>query len=463
MPALPYRPPASVLLHSWRLRDLAWTGTVGAGGRRAAAALLALLAAIAVIGIGTPVGATTASASTLAVGFSLSAGQSLTSPDGAYHLTLQTDGNLVLAGARVFWTTGTSGRGGSRLTMQPDGNLVLYTLANQPVWASYAYAAGTSGLVLASDSSLTISSGTTVVWAIRPAPDRLQPGEALWPGQAIVSAGGQYRLVLQADGNLVLYAASNAPVWWTGTSGPMLYLSAQTDGNVVLYDSHNRAVWYSGTAGRLASALVVGDSAQATLLAVDAKTALWRSPTSGDVLWRGQTLQPGAVLRTPTGWWLTMQTDGNLVRYSATNVAQFATLTFIPGSVAVMQTDGNLVVRAPSGTPVWSTGTSGTTATYLRISGGAGLSFLGDGGRPPVWIEGPPDWAALAACESGGNPHAVNPAGYYGLYQFDVSTWVSNGGIGNPGDASVAEQTRIASILYLARGRAPWPYCGRFL
>ena len=29
-----------------------------------------------------------------------------------------------------------------------------------------------------------------------------------------------------------------------------------------------------------------------------------------------------------------------------------------------------------------------------------------------------PNWAGLAACESGGNPNAVNPAGFYGLYQF---------------------------------------------
>ena len=31
------------------------------------------------------------------------------------------------------------------------------------------------------------------------------------------------------------------------------------------------------------------------------------------------------------------------------------------------------------------------------------------------------NWAALARCESGGNPNAVNPAGYYGLYQFSIS------------------------------------------
>lgn len=65
-------------------------------------------------------------------------------------------------------------------------------------------------------------------------------------------------------------------------------------------------------------------------------------------------------------------------------------------------------------------------------------------------------WAALAQCESGGNPRAVNPAGYYGLYQFDLQTWASVGGSGNPIDASAAEQTARAQILYSQRGWAPW-------
>ncbi len=73
------------------------------------------------------------------------------------------------------------------------------------------------------------------------------------------------------------------------------------------------------------------------------------------------------------------------------------------------------------------------------------------------------DWAALAGCESGGNPNAVNPAGYYGLYQFDTGTWHSVGGSGLPTSASAAEQTYRAKLLYQQRGRSPWPTCGRLL
>jgi len=73
------------------------------------------------------------------------------------------------------------------------------------------------------------------------------------------------------------------------------------------------------------------------------------------------------------------------------------------------------------------------------------------------------NWAALAKCESGGNPRATNPAGYYGLYQFSLSTWRAVGGSGNPRDASSAEQTKRAKILYNRAGAGQWPVCGRKL
>jgi len=72
------------------------------------------------------------------------------------------------------------------------------------------------------------------------------------------------------------------------------------------------------------------------------------------------------------------------------------------------------------------------------------------------------NWAALAKCESGGNPRAVNAAGYYGLYQFSLSTWRSVGGSGNPVDASPDEQTYRAQLLYQRSGASQWG-CGRHL
>ena len=69
--------------------------------------------------------------------------------------------------------------------------------------------------------------------------------------------------------------------------------------------------------------------------------------------------------------------------------------------------------------------------------------------------------ARIAQCESGGNPRAVSASGLYrGKYQFDIATWESVGGTGDPIDASEAEQDLRAEILYERRGPAPWPVCG---
>ena len=62
------------------------------------------------------------------------------------------------------------------------------------------------------------------------------------------------------------------------------------------------------------------------------------------------------------------------------------------------------------------------------------------------------NWAALARCESGGNPRAVNPAGYYGLYQF------------TPLDLAVGGRQRAPDPRVVARadrpGADPVPSCG---
>jgi resuscitation-promoting factor RpfB len=74
------------------------------------------------------------------------------------------------------------------------------------------------------------------------------------------------------------------------------------------------------------------------------------------------------------------------------------------------------------------------------------------------------NWAALAQCESSGNPTIVSSSGrYHGLYQFDLPTWRSVGGTGLPSQASPDEQTRRAMALYDQRGANPWPTCGRHL
>jgi soluble lytic murein transglycosylase-like protein len=65
-------------------------------------------------------------------------------------------------------------------------------------------------------------------------------------------------------------------------------------------------------------------------------------------------------------------------------------------------------------------------------------------GVNPAWM------LAIAACESGLNPRAVEPHGHYGLFQFLPSTYAANGGhdLYDP-----MEQARVTATM-LAHGQA---------
>ena len=130
------------------------------------------------------------------------------------------------------------------------------------------------------------------------------------------------------------------------------------------------------------------------------------------------------------------------------------TITLADGKVLRRTASGSTVVKEPV-TAVLRVGTKPVPASASSDSG----SVPSSGGGAVDSL----NWPALARCESGGNPRAVNPAGYYGLYQFSLGTWRSVGGSGNPINASPAEQTARAKILYKRSGASPWPVCGRKL
>ena len=88
-------------------------------------------------------------------------------------------------------------------------------------------------------------------------------------------------------------------------------------------------------------------------------------------------------------------------------------------------------------------------------------SQTASGPRTSTGSAGGLNWAALAQCESGGNPRATNATGKYrGLYQFSIATWQGVGGQGDPIDSSSSEQTYRAMLLYNRSGAGQWPECG---
>ena len=112
---------------------------------------------------------------TLTQGQKLVRGESLTSSNGAYTLTLQDDGNLVLAArGQTLWDTGTNGQDVVRAEVQPDGNFVVYT-ADKPVWHTDTKGKKDVRLVLQDDRNLVLYSAEGAAWSTKTETDAPPP------------------------------------------------------------------------------------------------------------------------------------------------------------------------------------------------------------------------------------------------------------------------------------------------
>lgn len=98
--------------------------------------------------------------------------------------------------------------------------------------------------------------------------------------QSIYSPDGRFQLVMQGDGNLVLYGPSGA-LWSTVTAGSSATLAQmQTDGNLVVYTSAYRPVWASNTWNNPGSALQLQDDGNLVIYS-GTNVPIWASNTGG--------------------------------------------------------------------------------------------------------------------------------------------------------------------------------------
>lgn len=112
---------------------------------------------------------------TLTEGQKLQKGDALTSNNGAYTLTLQDDGNLVLAArGEAVWATSTNGQDVVRAELQNDGNFVLYT-ADKPIWHTDTKGKKNVKLVVQDDRNVVLYAADGAAWSSKTATDAPPP------------------------------------------------------------------------------------------------------------------------------------------------------------------------------------------------------------------------------------------------------------------------------------------------
>jgi hypothetical protein len=202
----------------------------------------------------------------------------------------------------------------------------------------------------------------------------------LTAGESITSKGGQYRAVMQSDGNFVEYGNGRA-LFSSGTSGA---------GNKFTYDYAGQ-VYVSAAGGALLWAvrgLTTQDpqamlelTPRGELVSVDSTGQLWSNgapgsatATHGTVLSSGQFLHAGVSE-------LILQSDGNLVDYNGTRALWSSRTSGNPGDAFHVQSDGNLVVYSATGRPLWNSHTSGAGSSVALTLAPNGMLALAKAAR----------------------------------------------------------------------------------
>lgn len=229
----------------------------------------------------------------LRTGHALYRGQYIMSDDNRFIFTLRYDGNIVVYGPdrQQFWASGTEGKAGTQLLLQADGNLVLYTPPGPAVWASDTAGSGASQLTMQTDGNAVIydtSTGAprwatdTSGWPTGPSyagTNRLTAAGRLLPGTYLRSPDGRFIFLLEHDGNLTLMGPAHYRLWNSGTSGRSpASLIMQPDGNLVLYGPDG-ACWSSATDGTDADRLEIQDDANAVIYGPSGPR--WATDTAG--------------------------------------------------------------------------------------------------------------------------------------------------------------------------------------
>lgn len=165
----------------------------------------------------------------------------------------------------MVWETGTKYTSANCLTFKKNGELVLYGDDKEVFWSTHSGLGKkvvdkkALRLVVTSYGSLVAKHHNDVFWCSNTT-DKLKTkffygpslheGSTLNMNNCLTSKNMARRLMVQEDGNVVVYDSRDKARWASDTygqgEGPYKF-RMQDDGNLVLYDSGDSAIWASNT------------------------------------------------------------------------------------------------------------------------------------------------------------------------------------------------------------------------
>lgn len=365
-----------------------------------------------------------------------------------YRLVMQGDGNLAMyvRGGRTVWSTGTAGTEANRLVMQGDGNAVLYTKGGKALWNTKTAGSKARELYLTDDSRLQLFSHNPrkQVWSSGNQNARLYRGERLEKGEVLYSPQRTYRLVMQGDGNLVIYKGGKA-LWSTrtdGSGGDRVVM--QGDGNLVIYDG-GHAEWASHTEGKGGKYIRIKDG----------KLTMYKS--GGAKVWQRPKSSGGGGGTSSPQWWPLRGT--NLIG---------CTFHSPGGYCGDYHTWWALDIQGPEGQKVYASG-AGTASIHSNSSAcsGYGRSVIVDHGSygkslyahlSAILVGNGQKVTAKTAIGKVGHTGAVSSCSYNHLHYEETSASGSFGPSGSPRDPGQFKACHGSKLVKYpnAWGKSSW-------
>jgi uncharacterized protein DUF6924 len=238
--------------------------------------------------------------------------------------------------------------------------------------------------------------------------------------RAVSCPTGEYTVVHQHDGDVVLYRnADSAVVWATGTrfqdgvtsdlaQGRAGRLALEDDGDLVVYSADGERLWTSGTAGRPVASLMIHDwgklvlkNAQGHILWQTDRAPKrwdgWNAVPDGRRLRRGQSLRNHSLVSDNGRY--TFVADASGARYLCRTDGPILWAVFdSPGDGCELTEDGRFIGRSADGIPRpgnFLGGWSEPPASELLVTDQGHLVLVDSAGQV-LWSKEPPKPTARA-------------------------------------------------------------------